>query len=457
MQSPREAPPLPPLKIRNVTVRGNKRTSPALFEHELQKAYDATTFVEVSESLNIAAQELRSFGIFDSIDILMDKAQGGSRYETDVIITVKESRMMSLYAGVESEGVEGAANSKCTLTNPLGNAEQIELGLSHGQYGSDSQNFSYRRPKFLGFPAWLTANAVNEVQVFERFSSYREKFRGGTVSVSDYNGVHDLAFNLGWRDIVPVRNKKIPNTYAASPGIMAEAVPSTKSSIKYTYNDDQRNNSTLPTTGRLLRASAEVAGLWGDVQFVKAEAEVQHNVPIGPIAYNNPILNLMLSSRFGAVRSYGADRERPARISDRFFLGGPLSLRGFNHKGVGPRANPDDGGVATGDALGGEVFYSVGASLGFPFPLPLLALFGVRGHVFANAGSLSGWDRVLDENNWMKNLIEDSRAAVGVGLVVGTQFGRLEANYSWVLKSLNGVRASISLSLVAISSWATTL
>ncbi|RHY17324.1 hypothetical protein DYB25_002149 [Aphanomyces astaci] len=184
--------------------------SPTLFDNELQ--------------------ELRAFGIFDSVDILLEKTADGTRNETDVVITVKESRMLSLYAGVESSGAEGTA-------------------------------------------------------VF-----------------------------------------------------------------------------------------AEVAGLWGDVQFVKGEAEVQHNIPIGPVAFHHPIFNIMLSSRVGAVHSYGADKLRPARISDRFFLGGPLSLRGFNHKGVGPRANPDDGGVKSGDALGGEVFYSVGASLGFPFPLPLLAV-----------------------------------------------------------------------------------
>ncbi|RQM26610.1 hypothetical protein B5M09_002373 [Aphanomyces astaci] len=184
--------------------------SPTLFDNELQ--------------------ELRAFGIFDSVDILLEKTADGTRNETDVVITVKESRMLSLYAGVESSGAEGTA------------------------------------------------------------------------------------------------------------------------------------------------VSAEVAGLWGDVQFVKGEAEVQHNIPIGPVAFHHPIFNIMLSSRVGAVHSYGTDKLRPARISDRFFLGGPLSLRGFNHKGVGPRANPDDGGVKTGDALGGEVFYSVGASLGFPFPLPLLAV-----------------------------------------------------------------------------------
>ncbi|OQR96321.1 sorting and assembly machinery component 50 [Achlya hypogyna] len=430
----------PPLRVRNVVVRGNKRTSPELFEQQLQATYAASSFAGVTESLNHAAQELRNLNIFESVDILIDKAPGGDRHEADVTITVKELRMASLYAGVNSDGHEGTATTTCTLTNPLGHAERIELSASHGQYGSDVQKASYHKPKFLGLPLWLNADAVNEVINHERFSSYHERFRGGTVSLTDENNRHELSMNLGWRDIVPVRNKKIPSTYAASPSIMAEAEPSTKSSVKYVYNDDQRNDAALPTAGRLLRTSLEVAGLWGDVNFVKGEVEMQRHYPIGPTAFNHPILNLSLSSRVGAVKSYGADRHQPARISDRFFLGGPLTLRGFNHKGVGPRANPDDGGVATGDALGGEVYYSACASLGFPFPVPLLALLGLRGHVFCNAGSLMGWDRILDEQNWMTNLLGESRAAAGVGIVMGTRFGRFEANYSWVLKSLAGDR-----------------
>ncbi|RHX97860.1 hypothetical protein DYB36_011904 [Aphanomyces astaci] len=124
--------------------------SPTLFDNELQ--------------------ELRAFGIFDSVDILLEKTADGTRNETDVVITVKESRMLSLYAGVESSGAEGTANTKCTLTNPLGHAEKIELSAAHGQYGSDGQNFSYRRPKFLGRPWWFTASAANEVQVCSSIS-----------------------------------------------------------------------------------------------------------------------------------------------------------------------------------------------------------------------------------------------------------------------------------------------
>lgn len=92
------------------------------------------------------------------------------------------------------------------------------------------------------------------------------------------------------------------------------------------------------------------------------------------MVFGLPILNFSLSYHLGAIKSYGEDDSRPARISDRFFLGGPMSVRGFNHKGIGPRASPMDGGVAAGDSLGGDVSYQAGASVGFPFPFPLLAV-----------------------------------------------------------------------------------
>ena len=118
----------------------------------------------------------------------------------------------------------------------------------------------------------------------------------------------------------------------------------------------------------------EIAGLVGDVQFVKAEVEGQKHVAAGPEVFGFPILNFGFSYHLGTVKSYGSDRNRPARISDRFFLGGPMNVRGFNHKGIGPRASPLDGGVVQGDALGGDVSYRGTASIGFPAPLPLFAV-----------------------------------------------------------------------------------
>lgn len=45
--------------------------------------------------------------------------------------------------------------------------------------------------------------------------------------------------------------------------------------------------------------------------------------------------------------------EEPLRINDKFFLGGPLSLRGFNIKGAGPESQGNSG----------RIFYFVGMSM----------------------------------------------------------------------------------------------
>ncbi|GMF27336.1 unnamed protein product [Phytophthora fragariaefolia] len=217
-----------------------------------------------------------------------------------------------------------------------------------------------------------TTDGNDEAGNQEWLSSYNEKIRAGSISISDYEGVHDLSLNVGWRDLLPRRDSKIPTAYRASPSILAEAMPSTKTSVRYVFTDDSRDNVVYPTAGGLFKT--EIAGLVGDVKFVKAEVEGQKHIGVGPIVYKMPILNLSLSYHIGTVKSYGSEQHRPARISDRFFLGGPMNVRGFNHKGIGPRASPLDGGVAQGDALGGDVSYHGTASLGFPVPLSLFAV-----------------------------------------------------------------------------------
>lgn len=198
------------------------------------------------------------------------------------------------------------------------------------------------------------------------------------MSISDYEGFHELSLQMGWRDILPCRDCKIPTAFRASPSILSEAVPSTKTSIKYVFKDDTRNSIVMPTMGGLFQFSSEVAGILGDVRFIKAEVSTQHHIGIGPILFGHPILSFSLSSQLGAIKPFGTDDQRPTRLSDRFFLGGPLNVRGFNHKGIGPRASPSDGGVKSGDALGGDVSYAASASMGFPLPFPLMAVRSTR-------------------------------------------------------------------------------
>ena len=102
-------------------------------------------------------------------------------------------------------------------------------------------------------------------------------------------------------------------------------------------------------------------------------------------------------------------------VSDKFFLGGPLNLRGFQMCGVGPHGKE-------GLSALGALKYWVGA-VHFQYPLPFKNIFDqyLRLHGFLQAGSIS---------NKFSELGENIRTSCGGGLIFA--FGnnvRLELNY----------------------------
>ncbi|MGF1624096.1 MAG: BamA/TamA family outer membrane protein, partial [Alphaproteobacteria bacterium] len=123
-----------------------------------------------------------------------------------------------------------------------------------------------------------------------------------------------------------------------------------------------------------------------------------------------------LSGEGGLI--YGLDED--VAIFNRFFIGG-RDLRGFQRGGLGPRD------LTTGDALGGNAFFTGTAEVAFPLGLP--EELGLTGAVFADFGTLTG----LDESD---PTIADSgslRSSVGVGFVWDSPFGPVRIDISQVV------------------------
>lgn len=77
------------------------------------------------------------------------------------------------------------------------------------------------------------------------------------------------------------------------------------------------------------------------------------------------------------------NNDKKTSIADMFFLGGPLSIRGFQFRGIGPHAD--------GDALGSRLYWAAGLHLFTPLPFrPGRGGFGdlFRTHFFINAGNI---------------------------------------------------------------------
>jgi outer membrane protein insertion porin family len=132
--------------------------------------------------------------------------------------------------------------------------------------------------------------------------------------------------------------------------------------------------------------------------------------------YNEVLPDVVLSviGRSGVLFGIGQDTS----ILERFMLGGQR-LRGFETSGVGPRD------LDTGDALGGNMYYTGTVELEFPLGLP--EDLGLRGRLFGEAGSLFGLDndRVINSSGNLVNVANDTaiRASVGVGVSWTSPFG----------------------------------
>jgi len=199
--------------------------------------------------------------------------------------------------------------------------------------------------------------------------------------------------------------------------IREQAGHTIKSSVKHILSVDKRDSPILPNRGILFKLQQEFAGLGGDIGFIKHELELQANVPI--------INDFVLQGALQGGILHASSPTKGYSICDRFFLGGPMTLRGFNHRGVGPQAD--------GCSLGAKAFWS--SALHFYMPLPFRPGEGgigdlFRTHLFVNAGNIGDFSFGEDYHENLTMLLDGIRLAYGIGIVLRIgQVARFELNY----------------------------
>lgn len=149
------------------------------------------------------------------------------------------------------------------------------------------------------------------------------------------HGYVGLDWTLLFRDLIPRRHATLPYALNASPEIVSQSGPSLKHSVSFEYRTNGRlcDDWLNPTFGMDVNGKVEVAGPPGDTGFVKMQGGASLNVPLPQsCAFHGSVqAGILRSIPFGGLCG-------PASISDRFFVGGPLHLRGFLPAGIGPRA-----------------------------------------------------------------------------------------------------------------------
>jgi outer membrane protein insertion porin family len=173
------------------------------------------------------------------------------------------------------------------------------------------------------------------------------------------------------------------------------------SKLGFTLLRDTRNKMINTTNGYRAEFTTELAGgpLQGDTDYYRFEFKGSKFIPV--FAFQRQVLALL--GRTGIIESYGASAKpipygndangkplvdangntsytRDVPLFDRYFLGGPQDLRGFEFRTVGPKD------AATGEPVGGKTYAFFSAEYSMDIVKPVrFAIFYDAGFVNRNA------------------------------------------------------------------------
>jgi outer membrane protein insertion porin family len=132
------------------------------------------------------------------------------------------------------------------------------------------------------------------------------------------------------------------------------------SKVGLTFLRDTRETLIFTRKGNRSSLEFEYAGIGGDVNYYKMEGRTAHFIP----TFDTLEQSLSIIARAGSVTPFGQSEIVP--FYDRFYLGGPDTLRGFDFREVGPRDDDDPN-----ESIGGNTYTMVSLEYGFRIAEPL--------------------------------------------------------------------------------------
>ncbi|KAK3920234.1 Sorting and assembly machinery component 50-like protein [Frankliniella fusca] len=401
-------------RVDKVNIEGLGRTKDDIIIESIQPLFSAGDFIEVLKQAHEIRERLVSLGCFNNVRIYIDTSSGKTATPDGLEVTFHVSEMRRLTGAINTlfgSNNEGSVALSMRLPNLMGRGERIQAECSYGNRRTSNYNFGFVKP-LRG-----RANAFFTTSVFQHFteqpaSGYKEIDRGLLFDLAFTSAPlvrHNLQWETTWRDL-SVLNRTTAFEIREMSG------PSLKGSLRHILSVDRRDQPIFPRSGTLWRITTEYAGIGGNVNFLKNEAQFQANIPLS----NDVVFQATLHG--GLLKSIG--NTKPPSLCDHFFLGGPLSLRGFESRGVGPQAGRN--------ALGASTYWAGGLHLYSPLPFIRPGGFGdlFRAHLFLNAGNIGNFEFTDDYNHNLEVLGQNMRLAYGLGIAMKLgDIARVELNY----------------------------
>ena len=206
------------------------------------------------------------------------------------------------------------------------------------------------------------------------------------------------------------------------------------SAINATITWDKRNNRLLPTKGFMLQGSIDFADeyLGSENEYIRFLGRARGYYPI----FWDIVIKANLE--LGYIANWNAGKKE-VPIFERFFVGGPNSVRGFERSSLGPKRSftsnmVDPGSMLTNFQIGGNKELIFNAEL----EIPIIKAMNISGVVFFDMGNAFNEDQDLSlKVDWFVKDAEDLdnvlRTAMGFGFRWLSPMGLLRFEWGFPL------------------------
>jgi outer membrane protein insertion porin family len=403
--------------LERIEIHGNTRTR----DYVIRREFDIAEGDAYNKTLiDRAERRLKNLNYFKTVKITRLPGSVSDRVVLDVEVVEQSTGDFSIAGGYSTtDGL--LAEVKVGDRNFLGSGNAVGASVTYGQYARGI-DLSASEPYFLGSRVSAGIELYGRQNQASPYQSYGSDIYGATMQVGT-----PLTEQIGVQYRYSLYNQNVtldPTSLAAAPSLPIQQaafagsqwVSSVGDTVTYSTLDNNKN----PTSGIKSQLTQDLAGLGGDVKFLRTTEDLRSYHPI-----NDDVVSLV-RAQGGYVTGWGG-QQVPLLNS---FFGGPTMVRGFAPNGFGPR---DLTPGTTMDNVGGSMYWATTAELQSNIP-GVPQEYGLKASAFVDAGSVfryggptafPGSAQSLQVAN--NNIV---RSSVGVGLTWASPFGALTVNYA---------------------------
>jgi outer membrane protein insertion porin family len=421
--------------IERINIHGNTRTR----DYVIRREFDIGEGDPYNRALiDRAERRLKNLDYFKTVKITNEPGSAPDRVIIDVNVEEKSTGQFSISGGYST--ADGfLAEVSIADRNLMGRGQFAKASVSYGQRARGF-DFSFVEPYLLGYRMAGGIDLFARQNLASNYVSYETKTFGGNLRVG-FALTEELAlqphYSLYRQEItLPSAyndcslTNPAPGCYSngeASLAVRKElaAGPVLVSLVGYTLTYNTLDNVNVPTSGLYASLTQDLAGVGGDVNFIRTTAQARTYYELVPDLVG------VLKLQGGHVASWGG---KSLRMLDHFQMG-PNLVRGFAPAGLGPR---DLTPGTTNDALGGSLFW--GSSVELQTPLYFLPKeIGIKLATYVDAGSLWDYKGPTFYSATGETLtvgldgFSKIRSSVGVGLIWDSPLGPLRFDVAYPL------------------------